>query len=223
MSLTDKEQQLRFGFIEFAMSTNALQFGNFTLKSGRQSPYFFNAGQFNHGTALAKLGEYYAKTLEQHQIKFDILFGPAYKGIPLVSATTIAYHHLFQKTIPYCFNRKEAKKHGEGGQLVGQALKGDVVIIDDVITAGTAFREAMELMQHTPAKVSGVIIALDRQERGTGSYSAIDEIKLHYKIPVVSIITLADLIRYLETKTDMQECVASMKQHQQKVAPLERI
>lgn len=219
MSLTEKEQQLRFEFIEFAMGINALQFGDFTLKSGRQSPYFFNAGQFNHGTALAKLGEYYAKTLEQHQMKFDILFGPAYKGIPLVSATTIAFHNLFQKTVPYCFNRKEAKTHGEGGQLVGHELTGDVVIIDDVITAGTAFREAMDLMKNTSANVSGVIIALDRQERGKGDYSAIDEIKMQYKIPVVSIITLADLIQYLETHTNMDEHVLAMKDYQTAVAP----
>lgn len=189
---------LTHDFIEFALSVNALQFGDFTLKSGRQSSYFFNAGQFNDGTALAKLGEFYAKTLHKSGLSVDLLFGPAYKGIPLALSTAIAYHHLYQRTLPYSFNRKEAKDHGEGGQLVGHAPEGNVVIIDDVITAGTAFRESMALLQKTPATLVGVMIALDRQEHGVGHRSAVDEIRQDYQVPVLSIITLSDLIAYLE-------------------------
>lgn len=185
-------------FIEFALQLDVLRFGEFTLKSGRVSPYFFNAGLFNSGLALAKLGRFYAEAIMDAAVEYDVLFGPAYKGIPIASATAVALaeHHAQDK--PWCFNRKEAKTHGEGGSLVGAPLQGQVLIIDDVITAGTAIREVMDILANTEAKPAGVVVALDRQEKGKGELSAIQEVERDFNIPVISIINLNQLIGYLE-------------------------
>ncbi len=187
-------------FIEFALAKNVLRFGEFTLKSGRTSPYFFNAGLFNTGGDLAKLGRYYASTLADSNIKFDLLFGPAYKGIPIATTTAVALADHHNMDLPYCFNRKEAKTHGEGGNLVGSPLEGKVMLVDDVITAGTAIRESMEIIKANGADLSGVLIALDRQEKGQGELSAIQEVERDFGTHVISIVTLADLICYLEEK-----------------------
>ncbi len=191
-------------FIEFALSLNVLRFGEFTLKSGRTSPYFFNAGLFNSGRSLARLGQFYAEALVDSQIEYDVMFGPAYKGIPLAAVTTVALAEHHQQDVAYCFNRKEAKDHGEGGNIVGASLAGRVLIIDDVITAGTAIRESMQIIEQANATPAGVIIALDRQEKGIGDLSAIQEVEQQYDIPVLSIITLEHLIRYLEENPKMQ-------------------
>ena len=191
-------------FIDFALQRQVLRFGEFTLKSGRLSPYFFNAGLFNTGEALARLGRFYAEAIVREAPAFDVLFGPAYKGIPLASAATIALADRHGRDVPWCFNRKEAKAHGEGGNLVGSPLQGKVMIIDDVITAGTAIRESMAIIEAHGARPAGVIIALDRQERGTGDKSAIQEVEETYGIPVISIIKLADLIAYLADHPDLE-------------------
>ncbi|XPF93337.1 orotate phosphoribosyltransferase [Colwellia sp. RE-S-Sl-9] len=187
-------------FIEFALAKNVLRFGEFTLKSGRTSPYFFNAGLFNTGGDLAKLGRYYASALADSNIEFDLLFGPAYKGIPIATTTAVALADHHNMDLPYCFNRKEAKTHGEGGSLVGSPLQGKVMLVDDVITAGTAIRESMEIIKDHGAELSGVLIALDRQEKGQGELSAIQEVERDFGTQVISIVTLADLISYLEEK-----------------------
>lgn len=190
-------QTLPHHFVHFALEQNVLQFGNFTLKSGRQSPYFFNAGLFYQGNQLARLGEFYAQTLLAKAPGFDVLFGPAYKGLPLATATAIALAHQ-GSNIEVTFNRKEAKGHGEKGLLIGAPLKNKrIVIIDDVITAGTAFRESQQLIEHAGGELVGVIIALDRQEKGSTDCSAIQEIEQNYHIPVTSIICLQDIIDYL--------------------------
>ena len=188
-------------FIEFALAHQVLRFGEFELKSGRISPYFFNAGLFNTGSALAQLGRFYAAAIENSQLEFDVLFGPAYKGIPLAAATAIALGDHHHRDVPYVFNRKEVKDHGEGGQLVGAAMEGRILIIDDVITAGTAIREAMQIITAQQAQLAGVVIALDRQERGAGDISAIQEVEQVFGKSVVSIITLADLIEFLGLDT----------------------
>lgn len=192
-------------FIEFALSKQVLRFGEFTLKSGRISPYFFNAGLFNTGRDLAKLGRFYAAAIQESNIQFDVLFGPAYKGIPIASATSVQLAEQYDIDTPYCFNRKEAKTHGEGGSLVGSALEGNVLLVDDVITAGTAIRESMEIIQAAGAKLSGVLIALDRQEKGKGELSAIQEVERDYGTQVLSIVTLADLIEYAKSSPELQE------------------
>ncbi|BFM50594.1 orotate phosphoribosyltransferase [Marinomonas sp. THO17] len=184
-------------FIEFAIEQNVLRFGEFTLKSGRVSPYFFNAGLFNSGQALAKLGRFYAASLMEANVPFDVLFGPAYKGIPLATTTAVALYDHHNLDTPYVFNRKEAKTHGEGGSLVGAALQGNVMIIDDVITAGTAIREVMAIIQQANAAPAGVLIALDRQERGQGDLSAIQEVERDFGMPVISIVSLNDIMTYL--------------------------
>ncbi|REG82585.1 orotate phosphoribosyltransferase [Marinomonas pollencensis] len=184
-------------FIEFAIEQNVLRFGEFTLKSGRVSPYFFNAGLFNSGQALAKLGRFYAAALMEANVPFDVLFGPAYKGIPLATTTAVALFDHHDVDTPYVFNRKEAKAHGEGGSLVGAPLAGKVMIIDDVITAGTAIREVMAIIQQAKAVPAGVLIALDRQERGQGELSAIQEVERDFAMPVVSIVSLNDIMTYL--------------------------
>lgn len=191
-------------FIELALARQALCFGEFELKSGRISPYFFNAGLFNSGAALAQLGRCYAAAIEHAGIEFDLLFGPAYKGIPLASATAVAMAEHFHKDLPYTFNRKEAKAHGEGGSLVGAPLQGKVLIIDDVITAGTAVREVITMIQANDAEVAGVVVGLDRQERGSGQLSAIQELEKEYGIPVISIIQLQQVINYLRSLSDEQ-------------------
>ncbi|QBF24304.1 orotate phosphoribosyltransferase [Pseudomonas tructae] len=184
-------------FIRFAIDRGVLRFGEFTLKSGRTSPYFFNAGLFNSGSALAQLGRFYAAAIVDSKISFDVLFGPAYKGIPLAAATAVALAEHHDLDLPWCFNRKEAKAHGEGGSLVGAALTGDVLIIDDVITAGTAIREVMQIIQGQQAKAAGVLIALNRQERGNGELSAIQEVERDFGIPVVSIVSLNQVLEFL--------------------------
>ena len=191
-------------FIEFALSREVLRFGEFTLKSGRVSPYFFNAGLFNSGTALARLGRYYAEAIVGSGLVFDVLFGPAYKGIPLATTTCVALADHHARDVPYSFNRKEAKAHGEGGQIVGSPLQGRILIIDDVITAGTAIRESMQLIENAGATPAGVVIALDRQEKGQGELSAIQEVEQQYGIPVLSIVKLEDLISYLAEQPAMQ-------------------
>jgi len=185
-------------FLDFALNTGVLRFGEFTLKSGRISPYFFNAGLFNTGNSLAKLGRYYAQAIADSGIEFDVLYGPAYKGIPLaaVTAAALADHHNMD--VPYAFNRKEAKDHGEGGIIVGHELKGKVLIIDDVISAGTSVRESMDIIDAQGAKAAGVVIALDRQEKGKGELSAIQEVERDYSIPVAAIVRLESLIEYLQ-------------------------
>ena len=190
-------------FIEFALGKQVLKFGEFTLKSGRKSPYFFNAGLFNTGRDLALLGRFYAEALVDSGLEFDLLFGPAYKGIPIATTTAVALAEHHDLDLPYCFNRKEAKDHGEGGNLVGSALQGRVMLVDDVITAGTAIRESMEIIQANGATLAGVLISLDRQERGRGEISAIQEVERDYNCKVISIITLKDLIAYLEEKPEM--------------------
>lgn len=185
-------------FIEFAIQQGVLRFGEFTLKSGRVSPYFFNAGLFNTGAALAKLGRFYAAALEDSGIEYDVVFGPAYKGIPLSASLTIALADQYQKDMPYVFNRKEAKTHGEGGHLVGAPLEGRILIVDDVITAGTAIREVMSLIESTEgATPAAALIALDRQERGQGEISAIQEVERDFGITVASIVSLNQVLDYV--------------------------
>ncbi|MDO9167877.1 MAG: orotate phosphoribosyltransferase [Methylobacter sp.] len=188
-------------FIAYALECGVLKFGEFQLKSGRTSPYFFNTGLFNTGAQLGKLGEFYAQALIQSDIKPDILYGPAYKGIPLVSATSIAYARLTREDIPFAFNRKEAKDHGEGGSLVGAPLQGRVLILDDVITAGTSVRESVDIIKNAQAIPAGVLIALDRQEKGQNAISAIAEVEAQFSMPVIAIITLANIIDYLTADT----------------------
>lgn len=185
-------------FIEFAIERGVLKFGEFTLKSGRTSPYFFNAGLFNKGSDLARLGRFYAEALVDSGIDFDVLFGPAYKGIPIATATAVALYDQHNQDTPYCFNRKEKKDHGEGGNLVGSALEGKVMLVDDVITAGTAIREAMDIVQANGAELSGVLIALDRQEKGKGELSAIQEVERDFGAKVVSIVSLERCHHLLE-------------------------
>ena len=188
-------------FIRYALDCGVLKFGEFQLKSGRLSPYFFNTGLFNNGAQLGKLGQFYAQALIQSNLKPDILYGPAYKGIPLVSTTSIAYAQLTGQDIPFAFNRKEAKDHGEGGCLVGAPLQGKVLILDDVITAGTSVRESVDIIKNAAAIPTGVLIALDRQEKGLHDISAIQEVQNQYAMPVVAIITLTDIIEFLTAET----------------------
>jgi orotate phosphoribosyltransferase len=186
-------------FIALCLELGVLRFGEFKLKSGRLSPYFFNAGLFNSSRAIAELGRHYATAVVESNIPFDMLFGPAYKGIPLVTATAIALADHNRRDVPWAFNRKEAKDHGEGGNIVGAPLKGKVLIVDDVITAGTAIRESIDIIRAAGAEPAGVILALDRQERGQGELSAVQEMQQLYKLPVASIIKLGDLIAHLES------------------------
>ena len=195
-------EQYQKDFVDFTLETGVLKFGEFTLKSGRISPYFFNAGLFNKGSHLSELGKFYAQAIEASALKFDVLFGPAYKGIPLAAATSIALNDSFNHNVPYSFNRKEAKDHGEGGSIVGHPLEGDILIIDDVITAGTAIREAQDIIQNCGANAKGVIVALDRQEKGKGELSAIQEVEQIFGIMVLSIINLSHIIDYLKTSDD---------------------
>jgi orotate phosphoribosyltransferase len=202
-------------FIEFALNIGVLRFGEFTLKSGRKSPYFFNAGLFNSGSSLAQLGRYYAQTIVDSRIPFDVLYGPAYKGIPLAAATAIALADHHGKDIPYAFNRKEARDHGEGGVIVGAQLQGKVLIIDDVISAGTSVRESIDIINANKAQPAGVVIALDRQEKGQGDTSAIQEVENDYGLPVASIIQLQLLIEYLQGHSDMQESLQAISAYRE--------
>lgn len=198
-------------FIEFALEKQVLKFGEFTLKSGRKSPYFFNAGLFNTGRNLARLGRFYAAALVDSGIEFDVLFGPAYKGIPIATTTAVALADHHDVDTPYCFNRKEAKDHGEGGNLVGSKLEGRVMLVDDVITAGTAIRESMELIQANKADLAGVLVAIDRQEKGKGELSAIQEVERDFGCAVISIVSLTDLITYLEQQGNNTEHLEAVK------------
>lgn len=208
-------QDYQRDFIEFAIEQGVLKFGEFTLKSGRKSPYFFNAGLFNTGGALAKLGQFYAAAIVDSGIEFDVMLGPAYKGIPLAASTTVAMATGYERDVPYVFNRKEAKDHGEGGTLVGAPLEGRVMIIDDVITAGTAIREVMSIIEQAQATPAGVAIALNRMEKGQGELSAIQEVERDYKMPVVSIVSLDDLIEFLEEKGDMAEELSAIRKYRE--------
>ncbi|MBK4992531.1 orotate phosphoribosyltransferase [Pseudomonas sp. S37] len=198
-------QQYQRDFIRFAIDRGVLRFGEFTLKSGRTSPYFFNAGLFNTGSALAELGRCYAAAIVDSKIPFDVLFGPAYKGIPLAATTAVALADQHQLDVPWCFNRKEAKDHGEGGSLVGAPLAGEVLIIDDVITAGTAIREVMQIINAQQAKAAGVLIALNREERGNGELSAIQEVERDFGIPVVSIVSLTQVLEFLADDPQLKQ------------------
>jgi len=201
-------------FIELARGCEVLKFGEFTLKSGRTSPYFFNAGAFSSGRALAALGRCYAQRIVDSGVEFDVLLGPAYKGIPLAAATAIALADHHGLDTPFAYNRKEAKDHGEGGTLVGAPLRGRVLVIDDVITAGTAVREVINIIADAGADLAGVVIGLDRQERGAGEKSAIQEVEQAYSVPVLSIIDMAHIIDYLEnTGDDTQDVLASMRNY----------
>lgn len=195
-------QAYQKAFIEFALQIGVLRFGEFTLKSGRKSPYFFNSGLFNTGKSLAALGRFYADAIESSSISYDMLFGPAYKGIPLVSAVSIALADHHSRDVPYAFNRKEAKDHGEGGTIVGSPLQGRVLIVDDVISAGTSVRESVEMIRRAGATPAGVVISLDRQERGTGAVSAITEVEQSLGLPVCSIVKLEHLIEFLRNNAE---------------------
>jgi orotate phosphoribosyltransferase len=187
-------------FLKFAIEQNVLKFGHFTLKSGRQSPYFFNAGLFNSGKSLAALATFYAQAIQASGLEYDLLFGPAYKGISLAATTSMALFQQYQRDIPFCFNRKEAKDHGEGGVLVGAPLKGKILLIDDVITAGTAIRESIALIRKHGAEPVGVVVALDRQERGLRNLSAIQELEQQENIKIISISNLSEMMEYLKTQ-----------------------
>ncbi|MDP3330675.1 MAG: orotate phosphoribosyltransferase [Methylococcaceae bacterium] len=199
-------------FIAYALTCGVLKFGQFQLKSGRTSPYFFNTGLFNTGAQLGKLGQFYAQALLHSGINPDVLYGPAYKGIPLVSTTAIAYAQLTNSDIPFAFNRKEAKDHGEGGHLVGAPLHGKVLILDDVITAGTSVRESVDIIKQAQATPAGVLIALDRQEKGQNNISAIQEVSQQFSMPVVAIINLKNIIDYLTANNS--EHVATILEYQ---------
>lgn len=202
-------------FIQFAIDRGVLKFGQFTLKSGRTSPYFFNAGLFNKGADLARLGRFYAAALVDSGVDFDLLFGPAYKGIPIATAAAIALYDQHGRDVPYCFNRKEAKTHGEGGNLVGSALQGKVMLVDDVITAGTAIRESMTIVEANGAQLAGVLIALDRQERGQGELSAIQEVERDFGATVISIVKLNDVITYLADSPELATHLDAVKAYRQ--------
>ena len=191
-------EQYKRDFIEFALSRNVLKFGEFTLKSGRKSPYFFNAGLFNTGADLARLGEFYAAAIQASAVDFDVVFGPAYKGIPIGTSVSVALFNRYGIDKPVCFNRKEVKDHGEGGNLIGSPLQGKILLVDDVITAGTAIRESMELISANQAELAAVLIALNRKERGKGELSAIQEVERDYERQVLSIIDLDDLMQFIE-------------------------
>jgi orotate phosphoribosyltransferase len=203
-------------FIELALELGVLRFGEFTLKSGRVSPYFFNAGLFSSGYAAAKLGRYYASAIAESGVEFDMLFGPAYKGIPLatLAAAALAEHHDID--VPYAFNRKEAKGHGEGGSIVGAPLSGKVLIVDDVITAGTAVREAHQIIANAGADVAGLVISLDRQEVGQDSRSAVQELEQSLRIPVVSIVKLEDLVEMLEESGEYGEFLSPVVEYRKR-------
>jgi len=202
-------------FIENAIASGALKFGQFRLKSGRVSPHFFNAGEFYRGKALAALGQCYAAAIVNSGIEFDVLFGPAYKGITLAAATAVALAEHHNLDVPYCFNRKEAKSHGEGGTIVGAPLEGRVLIIDDVITAGTAIREVMAMVDLAEAQAAGVVIGVDRKERGNSDQSAIQEVEAEFSIPVASIIDIDDILAYLDGKPDKQALVQQIEAYRQ--------
>lgn len=209
-------QEYQRKFIELALSKGVLKFGSFVLKSGRTSPYFFNAGGFNTGSDLATLGSCYAHALVESKIKFDVLFGPAYKGIPLACATAMALAAEHNINVPWCFNRKEKKDHGEGGNLVGAPLEGDILLIDDVITAGTAIRESEQIIKANNANFKAALIALNRMEKGQGELSAIAEAEQSIGIKIISIVTFDDLLKYIENDDKLKEHIPAMLEYRQK-------
>ena len=212
--LSQNGQNLSQAFIQFCITKQVLKFGEFKTKAGRLSPYFFNAGLFNDGDSLLKLGEFYANSIEKSGIQFDMLFGPAYKGIPLAASIAIAFAQK-GRNLPYAYNRKEAKDHGEGGTVVGAPLQGRVLIIDDVISAGTSVRESVELIKTHDAIPCGVSIALDRQERGLSALSAVQEVQQHNNIPVCAIANLTDLLFYIQNQPDMAHSLLTIQQYRE--------
>ena len=202
-------------FLKFAIDVGVLRFGEFTLKSGRVSPYFFNSGLFNTGASLARLGRFYAQSIVDSGIEYDTIYGPAYKGIPLAASLAIAMADHHGRDLPYCFNRKEVKDHGEGGLIVGAELKGRVLIIDDVISAGTSVRESVEIIKAAGATPAGVVIALDRQERGKGETSAIQEVERDYGLAVASIVGLKDLIEYLAEQSGQEQALTAIRAYRE--------
>lgn len=206
------EKDFRTAFVEFALTQGVLRFGQFKTKAGRMSPYFFNAGLFNTGDALATLGEYYANAITASGTEFDVLFGPAYKGIPLVAATAIALARA-GRNVPYSFNRKETKDHGEGGLIVGAPLKGRVLILDDVISAGTSVRESVDIIRAAGAMPAGVVIALDRMERGAGPSSAVQEVTALFGLPVISIANLEDILAFLTARGTMAHELHAVREY----------
>jgi len=206
-----KDYQLEF--IKFALAYKVLCFGDFTLKSGRQSPYFFNSGQFNDGIGLARLGEFYTAAIMASRLEFDMIFGPAYKGIPLGSSVSIALANTHQINVPYCFNRKEEKDHGEGGATLGAELNGRVLIVDDVISAGTSVKQSVGLIKQAGAQPVAVAIALDRQERGDNRLSATQQVEQDYHLKVISIINLDDLIQFLQSEPDMSPHLENIRRY----------
>lgn len=212
-------EQYQYDFVEFLIQQDALRFGDFTLKSGRKSPYFFNAGQFNTARSLSLLGRFYATAIVKSGISFDVLFGPAYKGIPLVSSVAIGLYEKYEMDAPFCFNRKEAKAYGEGGSIIGSPLQGRVLIIDDVVSAGTTFRESANLIAQSDAKVIGIVTALDREERGQGDLSAVEEIKTNYQIETLNIIKLNHVIEYLKTKAEYSDVLQAIQGYQKEYGP----
>ena len=209
-------QDYQAAFLQFAIDTGVLRFGEFTLKSGRQSPYFFNSGLFNTGRSLAELGRFYARAIIESGVSFDVLYGPAYKGIPLAAAISIALADHHNIDIPYAFNRKEAKDHGEGGVIVGAELKGKILIVDDVVSAGTSVRESVDLIKGNGATPAGVMIALDRQEKGAGDVSAIQEIETTYNMPVNSIVKFEHLIEFLGNHPELSQHLQAVKSYREK-------
>lgn len=203
-------QDYKRDFLKFSIDVGVLRFGDFTLKSGRVSPYFFNSGLFNTGSSLARLGRYYAEAIMASGIEFDMIFGPAYKGIPLAASAAIALSDEHGCDVPYAFNRKEAKSHGEGGSIVGAELNGKVLVIDDVITAGTAIRESVEILDAANADLAGVVISLDRQEKGKAELSAIQEVESHFGVSVANIVTLSDLVEFLADAPEQQQALDSI-------------
>lgn len=208
-------EQYQKEFIEFAIEKQVLRFGKFTLKSGRISPYFFNSGLFNDGKSLAELGKYYAQAVKHSGIEFDMIYGPAYKGIPLASTMAVAFQSDHNTSYPFCFNRKEIKDHGEGGITFGAEINGRVLIIDDVISAGTSIRESMEIISEKGGETVGAVVAVDRQERGLGEQSAIQEVEQVHKIKVISIISLEHIIAYLEDSSDLKFHIDAINEYKQ--------
>ena len=208
-------QKYQLEFIEFAIQHKVLCFGEYTLKSGRLSPYFFNSGLFNDGKSLSRLGRFYASAIQAANIEYDMLFGPAYKGIPLASAVAMSLADIHNINVPYCFNRKEVKDHGEGGSTFGASLKGKTLIIDDVISAGTSVNLSVEIINQAGATTAGVAIALDRQERGEGELSAVQELEQRHQIKVISIVTLENMIEYLEKTPAMAENLDKIRQYRE--------
>ena len=210
-------EQYKRDFIEFALSRNVLKFGEFTLKSGRKSPYFFNAGLFNTGADLARLGEFYAAAIQASAVDFDVIFGPAYKGLPIGTTVSVALFNRYGVDKPVCFNRKEAKDHGEGGNLIGSPLQGKILLVDDVITAGTAIRESMQIIQANQAQLAAMFIALNRKERGKGELSAIQEVERDYQCHVLSIIDLDDLMQFIELDAQYQAHLLVMRAYRAEI------